>query len=75
MTTGLEQYGKVFADFLSCVYNEKCGWWYRLPQPDFERPPIPRGVVDPFEVFPQFGSLFGLSEEAMTMILAEMGCI
>ena len=70
----LKRYGIVLAEYLSCFEERGNGWWYRLPQLGYERPKVLRRGLDPHDVFPHFGTLFGLSEDATCVILIEMGC-
>ena len=63
---------KVLASFLQTIANEE-GWWYRVPKGKIrtkDDPPIPQDVI-----MPQFGSVFGLTEEATCVIFTEMGLL
>ena len=66
---------KVLAHFLEKLPHNK-GWWYRSPEYSLEVNNIEDAPkIDSDNVMPHFGTLFGLSEPASAIILAEMGCL
>jgi hypothetical protein len=64
-------YREVLASFVGRTPPAK-GWWYRLPS---KVTPTQDGQSLPFDaILPHMGTLFGLTELAMWVILYEMGC-
>jgi hypothetical protein len=64
-------YREVLASFIGKIPHAK-GWWYRLPS---RVAPTQDGQPLPFDaILPHMGTLFGLTELAMWVILYEMGC-
>ncbi len=64
-------YRQVLALFIEKIPKDK-GWWYRLPS---RVSPLQDGKPLPFDaILPHMGTLFGLTELAMWVILYEMGC-
>jgi hypothetical protein len=64
-------YREVLASFVGEIPHAK-GWWYRIPSrvtPTQDGRPLPSDVI-----LPHMGTLFGLTELAMWVILYEMGC-
>ena len=60
----------VLAKFLHGLSSNE-GWWYRLPKQ--QKSGNTRIKPNPDAVLPQFGTLFGLTEDAMVLVLLEMG--
>jgi hypothetical protein len=64
-------YQEILASFIGKIPHAK-GWWYWLPS---RVAPTPGGQPLPFNaILPHMGTLFGLIELAMWVILYEMGC-
>ena len=63
---------KVLASFLQSIPHHN-GWWHRLPEKTKDDKIKIRLATDTY--LPHFGAIFGLTEEAMVVILAEMGLI
>jgi hypothetical protein len=64
-------YREVLASFVGEISHAK-GWWYRIPS---RVTPTQDGRPLPFDaILPHMGTLFGLTELAMWVILYEMGC-
>ena len=64
-------YRQVLALFIEKIPKDK-GWWYRLPS---RVSPLQDGKPLPFDaILPQMGTLFGITEFAMWVILYGMGC-
>ena len=71
MCTKQEKYREVLASFVGEIPHAK-GWWYRLRSrvaPTLDDQPLPFDSI-----LPHMGTLFGLTELAMWVILYEMGC-
>ena len=63
---------QVLSSFLTTIPNNK-GWWYRLPETLSEGNEKTFLGTDMY--LPHMGAIFGLTEEATVIILAEMGLI
>ncbi len=71
MSSKQAHYREVLASFVGEIPPAK-GWWYRLPS---RVTPTQDGQPLPFDaILPHMGTLFGLTELAMWVILYEMGC-
>ena len=65
---------RIIAEFLYDI-PDNVGWWYRLPQLRSGAPKNSRiNDMDPDLIMPHLGSIFGLTEEAIAIVLIEMGC-
>ena len=66
---------RIIAEFLYDI-PDNVGWWYRLPQLRSGAPKNSRiNDMDPDLIMPHLGSIFGLTEEAIAIVLIEMGCL
>jgi hypothetical protein len=64
-------YREIIASFIGKIPHVK-GWWYRLPS---RVAPTQDGQPLPFDaILPHMGTLFGITELVMWVILYEMGC-
>jgi hypothetical protein len=64
-------YREILASFIGKIPHAK-GWWYRLPS---RVASTQDGQPLPFDtILPHMGTLFGLTELAMWVIMYEMGC-
>jgi hypothetical protein len=72
MSTAQARNRHVIARFLENL-PENEGWWYRVPKLNYKPPKS--SDLDPDDVMPHLGTLFGLTEDATAMILVEMGCL
>jgi hypothetical protein len=71
MSTKQANYREVLASFVGKISPAK-GWWYRLPSRVTQ---TQDGKPLPFDaILPHMGTLFGLTELAMWVILHKMGC-
>ncbi len=71
MSSKQANYREGLASFIGKIPRAK-GWWYRLPS---RVAPTQDGQPLPFDaILPHTGTLFGLTELAMLVILYEMGC-
>ncbi len=71
MCSKQEKYREVLASFVEEIPHAK-GWWYRLPlrvSLTQDSQPLPFDAI-----LPHMGTLFGLTELAMWIILYKMGC-
>ena len=62
----------MLASFLKSIPRRN-GWWYRLPEKSKDDKNKITLATDTY--LPHFGAIFGLTEEAMVVILAETGLI
>jgi hypothetical protein len=63
----------VIARYLESLPNDQ-GWWYRVPK--LNDKPRKTTDFDPDDGMPHLGTLFGLTEDATSIILVlEMGCL
>jgi hypothetical protein len=62
----------VIARFLESLPNDQ-GWWYRVHK--FNSKPQTTTDFDPDDVMPHLRTLLGLTEDATSIILVEMGCL
>jgi hypothetical protein len=79
MATKAGTYRKVLANFVDGLSTRK-GWWYRLPRMDrvLQKDDVnvgPSKHLQPDDVLPHLGIVFGLKETAMAAILIEMSCL
>ena len=66
---------KIIAKFLDEV-PDTLGWWYRIPKLSQEWNNTQLKLIKKCgKVLPHFGSIFGISEDAMALILEAMGCL
>ena len=87
MSTAVKRGQEVLAKFLLGISHEK-GWWFRLPQLKKEitsdeaskdkdnkknHPDDAEFITD--AVMPQFGTVFGLTENAAAVFLELIGCV
>ena len=72
---GLKIYGLVIAEYLFLVIDGGLGWWFRHPELGYKAPLYSRHQIDLHEVFPHFGTLLGLSEDVICIILIAMRCL
>jgi hypothetical protein len=63
---------KVLANFLATIPDNK-GWWYRLPKLNNNNKISEEALVDLH--LPNMGVLFGLTEDALALVLVQMGLL
>ncbi len=68
MSTAQARNRSVIARFLENL-PENQGWWYRVPKLNYKPPKS--SDVDPDDVMPHLGTLFGLTEDATSIILVD----
>ena len=66
---------KIIANFLDEV-PDTLEWWYRIPKllQEWSNTQI-KFIKKCDKVLPHFGSIFGISEDTMTLIFEAMGCL
>jgi hypothetical protein len=72
MSTAQARNRQVIARFLESLPQDQ-GWWYRIPK--LNNQPLKTTDFNLDVVMPHLGTLFGLTEDATSMILVEMGCL
>jgi len=72
MSTSQARNRQVIARFLESLPSDQ-GWWYRVPKLNYKPPKSTD--PNPDDVMPHLGTLFGLTEDATSIILVEMGCL
>ncbi len=72
MSTAQARNIHAIARFLESLPNDQ-GWWYRVFKLNCK--PQKTTDFDPDDVMPHLRTLFGLAEDAISMILVEMGCL
>jgi hypothetical protein len=70
MSTAQAQNRHITARFLESLPNA-LGWWYRVLKLNYK--PWKTTDFDPDDLMPHLGTLFGLTEDATSIILVEMG--
>ena len=72
-----KSYRAVLADFVFQIPENKAGWWYRLPQQSQmgSNNATSTTLLMTDTIMPHFGSVFGLTELAMSIILIEMDLV
>jgi hypothetical protein len=70
MSTAQARNRHVIARFLESLPNDQ-GWWYRVPKLNCK--PGKTTDFDPDDLIPHLVTLFGLTEDATSIILVEMG--
>ena len=69
------EYREILADFIKeTVGKNNTGWWFRIPMLRETSKEViwscPQDII-----MPQLGSIFGLTERAIAIVLIKMGCL